>query len=67
LLSKSFYLNSEVYLAMQSRGFRGEVYTLDEFKMQRRDWFALTGFLSISLFAFWLGRQDSLATLLNFN
>ena len=67
LLSKSFYLNSEVYLAMQSRGFRGEVYTLDEFKMQRRDWLALTGFLSISLFAFWLGRQDSLATLLNFN
>jgi cobalt ECF transporter T component CbiQ len=67
LLSKSFYLNSEVYLAMQSRGFRGEVYTLDEFKMQRRDWLALIGFLSIAVFAFWLGRQDSLEALLNFN
>jgi cobalt ECF transporter T component CbiQ len=67
LLSKSFYLNSEVYLAMQSRGFRGEVYTLDEFQMRRRDWLALVCFLSIFLFAFWLGRQDSLAALLNFN
>ncbi len=67
LLSKSFYLNSEVYLAMQSRGFRGEVYTLDEFKMQRRDWLALISFLLVVVFAFWLGRQDSLASLLNFN
>ena len=67
LLSKSFYLNSEVYLAMQSRGFRGEVYTLDEFQMRRRDWIALASFLSIAVFAFWLGRQDSLAALLNFN
>lgn len=67
LLSKSFYLNSEVYLAMQSRGFRGEVYTLDEFQMRRRDWLALIGFLLVTAFAFWLGRQDSLAVLLNFN
>ena len=67
LLSKSFYLNSEVYLAMQSRGFRGEVHTLDEFQMRRRDWLALGGFLSLAVFAFWLGRQDSLAALLNFN
>jgi cobalt ECF transporter T component CbiQ len=67
LLSKSFYLNSEVYLAMQSRGFRGEIYMLDDFKMQRRDWFALAGFLFIAFLAFWFGRQDSLKTLLNFN
>jgi cobalt ECF transporter T component CbiQ len=67
LLSKSFYLNSEVYLAMQSRGFRGEVYTLDDFRMRRRDWLALAGFLLVAVFAFWLGRQDSLASLLNFN
>ena len=45
LLSKSFYLNAEVYQAMQSRGFRGEVYTLDDFEMRRRDWLALGGFL----------------------
>lgn len=65
LLTKSFYLNSEVYLAMQSRGFRGEVYTLDEFAMQRRDWFALILFIGAAIFAFWLGRQDSLNAILN--
>ncbi len=64
LLSKSFYLHSEVYLAMQSRGFRGEVYTLDDFLMRRRDWLALGVFLLIAGFAFWFGRQDSLESLL---
>src|SRR5262245_3172423 len=38
LLSKTFQLSNEVYMAMLSRGFRGDVYTLDEFQMQRRDW-----------------------------
>ena len=66
LLSKSFYLNSEVYLAMRSRGFRGEVFTLDDFKMQKRDWLWLVVFLSVALLAFWLGRQDSLASLTNY-
>ncbi len=66
LLSKSFYLNSEIYLAMQSRGFRGEVHTLDDFQMRGRDWFALFAFLIVALLAFWLGRQDSLAAMLNF-
>lgn len=66
LLTKSFYLNSEVYLAMQSRGFRGEVYTLDEFKMRVRDWFALAGFLLFAGITFWLGRQDSFAAFVNF-
>ncbi len=65
LLTKSYHLNSEVYLAMQSRGFRGEVYTLDEFAMKRRDWLALAAFSLTAIFAFWLGRQDSLASLLN--
>lgn len=66
LLTKSFYLNSEVYLAMQSRGFRGEVYTLDEFKMRVRDWFALAGFLLFAGITFWLGRQDSFAAFVNY-
>ena len=65
LLTKSFHLNSEVYLAMQSRGFRGEVYSLDNFEMRRADWFTLAGFLIIAAFAFWLGRQDSLQSFLN--
>lgn len=67
LLSKSFYLNSEIYLAMQSRGFRGEVYSLDDFAMEKRDWLTLAAFLLIAVFAFWLGQQDSLANLLKFN
>jgi cobalt/nickel transport system permease protein len=65
LLTKSFYLNSEVYLAMQSRGFRGEVYTLDEFAMRPKDWLALGFFLIVAVLAFWLGRFDSLDAFLN--
>jgi cobalt ECF transporter T component CbiQ len=56
LLSKSFQLSNDVYMAMQSRGFRGEVYTLDEFRMQRRDWFSLAGFVLAAGAALWLGR-----------
>jgi cobalt ECF transporter T component CbiQ len=55
LLGKSFQLSSEVYLAMLSRGFRGEVYTLDDFQMRRRDWVALGGFAGVAALAFWLG------------
>jgi cobalt ECF transporter T component CbiQ len=56
LLTKSFHLSGEVYVAMQSRGFRGEVYTLDEFQMRPRDWLALVMFVLLAVFAFWLGR-----------
>ena len=66
LLTKSFYLNGEIYLAMQSRGFRGEVYTLDEFQMKVGDWLALIGFVASAIFFFWLGRFDSLQLFLSF-
>ncbi|MGI8656271.1 MAG: cobalt ECF transporter T component CbiQ [Pyrinomonadaceae bacterium] len=56
LMGKTFQLSNEVYLAMQSRGFRGEVYTLDEFQMLPRDWLALVLFILIAVFAFWFGR-----------
>ncbi|HEY3232356.1 MAG TPA: cobalt ECF transporter T component CbiQ, partial [Roseiflexaceae bacterium] len=55
LLGKSFQLSNEVYLAMLSRGFRGEVYTLDDFQMRARDWAALAGFAALAALAFWLG------------
>jgi cobalt/nickel transport system permease protein len=42
LLEKAFTLGNEVHLAMQARGYRGEVAVLDEFAMARRDWFALS-------------------------
>ena len=66
LLTKSFYLQTEVFMAMQSRGFRGEVYVLDEFAMTRRDWAVLAALLLAATAAFWLGRQDSLQALVNF-
>ena len=46
-----------MYLAMQSRGFRGEVYVLDDFRMQRADWDGSTGFFAQSPpLAVWTGR-----------
>jgi cobalt/nickel transport system permease protein len=57
LLTKSFHLSGEVYLAMQSRGFRGEVFTLDDFKMRARDWAALLLFVLLAVAAFRLGQQ----------
>jgi cobalt/nickel transport system permease protein len=56
LLSKSLDMSSEVYLAMQSRGFRGTIVTLKPFKMQIRDWFWLVAFLALTLVAIFLGR-----------
>lgn len=58
LLTKSFHLSGEVYLAMQSRGFRGEVDTLDDFEMRPRDWAALCLFVLAVAVAFWAGRQS---------
>lgn len=56
LLNKTLGMSGEVYLAMQSRGFRGEVYTLDEFRMRGRDWLALIAFIATAMLAFWFGR-----------
>lgn len=55
ILSKSLQLSEEVYLAMQSRGFRGEAYTIHDFRMRRRDWVAGTGFAVAAVLAFWGG------------
>ena len=41
LMSKSLRLAEEVFLAMQSRAYRGEQYLLLEFRLQERDWTAL--------------------------
>ena len=56
LLSKSLNMSSEVYLAMQSRGFRGTMITLKPFKMQARDWLWLTIILGLALLSVFLGR-----------
>jgi cobalt/nickel transport system permease protein len=56
LLSKSLQLSSDVHLSMQSRGFRGEVYLLDDFQIKIYDWFWLGGFFAGAIMAFWYGR-----------
>jgi cobalt/nickel transport system permease protein len=56
LLSRSLNLSSEVYLAMASRGFRGQAVTLKPFKMQARDWAWGGALLVVSLAAILLGR-----------
>lgn len=56
LMSKTFDLSSEVYLAMQSRGYRGDVSVLDEFQARSFDWLMLAGFAAITAAAFWFGR-----------
>ena len=56
LLNKSFNMSSEVYLAMQSRGFQGTVKVLKPFRMRSQDWFWLFIFLAITLLAIYLGR-----------
>lgn len=56
LISKSFDLSAEVYSAMLSRGFRGEVYALDEFESRPGDWIALAVCALIVAAAFWIGR-----------
>ncbi len=56
LLTKSLDLSGEVYLAMQSRGFRGSIVTLKPFKMQGRDWAWLTALIVIVGASILLGR-----------
>ena len=55
LITKAYQLSGEVFLAMHSRGFRGEVYVLHEFRMYRRDWTALALFGALAGGAAWAG------------
>lgn len=56
LLSKSVALSNEVYLAMQSRGFHGDVQVLSDFRMTMWDYCGLLGFLLAGSVAVWMGR-----------
>jgi cobalt/nickel transport system permease protein len=56
LLSKSIQLSGDVHLAMQSRGFRGEVYVLPDFRARTADWCWLAGFVVLAAGALWWGR-----------
>jgi cobalt ECF transporter T component CbiQ len=55
LLGKSMQVGLEVHLAMQARGYRGEVHVLDDFRMKLGDWAALGAFLAVAVAAVGLG------------
>lgn len=48
LLARSHHMSQEVYLAMQSRGFRGDVMVMDNFSLRKRDalWAVMAGLLA---------------------
>jgi cobalt/nickel transport system permease protein len=56
LLGKSLQLSSEVYLAMESRGFRGYPHTLDRLRMRWSDWAAGLVVVLVTSLAIWWGR-----------
>jgi energy-coupling factor transporter transmembrane protein EcfT len=56
LLSKSLQLSGDVHLAMQSRGFRGEVYIMEDFRAGVADWFWLASFVMAAAAGLWWGR-----------
>lgn len=56
LLSKSVALSNEVYLAMESRGFRGDVQILSDASMTMWDYLGLMLFLAAATLAVWTGR-----------
>ena len=56
LLNKSMDLSYDVYLAMMSRGFRGDIRLLTDFRMRSRDYVGLLAFILIGVAAVWTGR-----------
>jgi cobalt/nickel transport system permease protein len=56
LLSKSMELGQDVYLAMLSRGFRGQVQLLNDFSMRLQDYAALAFFVAAASLIVWIGR-----------
>ena len=56
LMSKTLQLSGDVYQAMRSRGFQGEVYVFDEFQTGWFDWVILAAFVTIAALALWFGR-----------
>jgi energy-coupling factor transporter transmembrane protein EcfT len=56
LLSKTLEIGNQVFLAMQARGFRGEVRLLDEFRLRGWDYVAMLGFAVVAVAAVVAGR-----------
>jgi cobalt/nickel transport system permease protein len=56
LLGKALALGGDVYLAMLSRGYRGEVHLLDDFRSRPRDWVLLAAALAVPATILWVQR-----------
>jgi cobalt/nickel transport system permease protein len=56
LLSKSFRISTEVYQAMLSRGFHGEMYSYDDYTMLPKDWLLLIAAVLLAIAATYLDR-----------
>jgi cobalt/nickel transport system permease protein len=52
-MMKSQYLSEEVYLAMLSRGYQGEVYSLSDFTLRRRDYIWVAFSVVAALIILW--------------
>jgi cobalt/nickel transport system permease protein len=51
LLLRAMQLSEDVHLAMVARGYRGEVYVLDEFRATGRDWIGALALVGLSVAA----------------
>ena len=49
LLEKSVALSQDIHLAMQARGFRGEIYLLHDLPLTTASWLQLAGFAAVAL------------------
>ncbi|MBI5030374.1 MAG: cobalt ECF transporter T component CbiQ [Chloroflexi bacterium] len=56
LFAKSYELSDQVYLAMQSRGFRGEAQVMESLMWRSADWMWLAIFVIVAGIAIFLGR-----------
>jgi len=56
LFAKSYALSDDVYLAMQSRGFRGEAQVMETMAWRTHDWVWLSAFVVVAVLAVWIGR-----------
>jgi cobalt ECF transporter T component CbiQ len=56
LLGKSVQMSDDVYQAMASRGFRGEIRVMQDFQMTARDWVVLGVVLALAAAVFVMGR-----------
>ena len=56
LLDKTLRLSDDVYAAMQARGYRNEIYLLDDLGLLASDWLYLVFLLATACLLIWWGR-----------